>query len=447
MASAELSELIEIIKKGEQEMAALEGGLQPADKVLRKVRKIITELRATAARHGVKGLSSAAAKLAEYANAPSLGPEQFMALNFAFEALRRGIEDATPEAVRSSIVEAMELLGFEPLELSVKDLRSRRPSGSSTSVQALGSLDGSRTSHEEESSGMIGLKRAAETLGGKLDTSFGAGGELFRLEFPAASLEKIKFLLSPFDPDEDFSHVLPSQDERSNKILKSIKEFMASFAEGNLEHAQQILEDLAGFQGEDELYQEIGTLARIIHDSIRDLSKTLTPDFRELVENKIPDSENRLEHLLKLTEEAATTTLDHAEAIQNRMRQDQDRLLRLEKHLARLKPIGDAAHERMDDSARILQELKKSVSRTQEHLTTILTSQSYQDLTGQVIQKIVAFQKDLESKLIKLVQTFGVKGGVVKKQEKELYGPAHDKVAGAVHSQDEIDSLLAEFGF
>jgi len=175
-----------------------------------------------------RGCRRVAAKLAEYANAPALGPEQFMALNFAFEALRRGIEDATPEAVRSSIVEAMELLGFEPLELSVKDLRSSRPSGSPTSVQALGSLDGSRTSHEEESSGMIGLKRAAETLGGKLDTSFGAGGELFRLEFPAAALEKSNFFFSPFDPDEDFSHVLPSQDERSNKILKSIKEFMAS---------------------------------------------------------------------------------------------------------------------------------------------------------------------------------------------------------------------------
>ncbi len=445
-ANGELTELIEILKKAEQELATLEGGLQPPDKVLRKVRKAIMELRAASARHGIKGLSGAAAKMAEYTDHPSLGPEQFMALNFALEALRRGLEERTLEAVRSAIVEAMELLGFEPLELSARD-RKETPGGSPNAPPSRRDPEAPSVPPLPESPAISGLNRVASSLGGKIETSLGSGGDSFKLEFPAACLEKIKFLLSPFDPEEDFSQVLPTQDERSNNILKSIKEFMASFAEGNLEHAQAVLEDLAGFQGEDELYREIGTLARVIHDSIRGLSQTLTPDLRELVEDSIPDSENRLEHLLKLTEEAANTTLDHAEAIQNRIRQDLERLSKIEQHLARLKPIGEVAHERMDESSRILRELKESISANQEHLTTILTSQSYQDLTGQVINKVVEFQKDLESKLINLVRTFGVKSGVTRKKEKELYGPAHEKVAGAVNSQDDIDSLLAEFGF
>jgi chemotaxis protein CheZ len=81
-------------------------------------------------------------------------------------------------------------------------------------------------------------------------------------------------------------------------------------------------------------------------------------------------------------------------------------------------------------------------------LAIILTSQGYQDLTGQIISKIVSSQKEMEAKLVKLVSYFGgkVRREAVKKKD-ELYGPAHAKSDGAVHSQDEVDALLAEFGF
>ncbi|MFP5213927.1 MAG: protein phosphatase CheZ, partial [Acidobacteriota bacterium] len=82
-------------------------------------------------------------------------------------------------------------------------------------------------------------------------------------------------------------------------------------------------------------------------------------------------------------------------------------------------------------------------------LSVILTSQSYQDLTGQVVTKIITFQKDMETKLINLIRTFGIKvnrGKKKKDEDVELYGPAHKKM-DAAHSQDEIDAILAGFGF
>jgi chemotaxis protein CheZ len=130
------------------------------------------------------------------------------------------------------------------------------------------------------------------------------------------------------------------------------------------------------------------------------------------------------------------------------MEDDQARLRQLEQHFARLKPMGDSAHQRMNENSRLVRELKGSFEKIEEDLGIILTSQGYQDLTGQIITKIVSSQKEMEAKLVKLVRYFGgkVRRETVKKQD-ELYGPAHARSDGAVHSQDEVDALLAEFGF
>ncbi len=196
-----------------------------------------------------------------------------------------------------------------------------------------------------------------------------------------------------------------------------------------------------------ELFSEIGGLARLLHGSFSNISQTLDPELREMLEQRIPDSGNRLEHLLHLTEEAATTTLDHVESIRKRMEEDSIRLKQMTQHLQKLRPVGDAAQRRMDENMTLLQQLHDSLEQTGRDLDVILTSQGYQDLTGQIVQKVVSFQNDLESKLVGLVSTFGMKVSAGKRYKQDLYGPAHEKLEGAVHSQDDVDALLASFGF
>jgi len=93
-------------------------------------------------------------------------------------------------------------------------------------------------------------------------------------------------------------------------------------------------------------------------------------------------------------------------------------------------------------------ELQVSLNQTSEDLITILTAQDYQDLTGQIIQKIIVLLKNLESNLVNVIRTFGVRlDGRKEDVGEELYGPAHEGRVSAMHSQDDVDSLLAEFGF
>ncbi|MCK7514654.1 MAG: protein phosphatase CheZ [Desulfobacterales bacterium] len=96
------------------------------------------------------------------------------------------------------------------------------------------------------------------------------------------------------------------------------------------------------------------------------------------------------------------------------------------RHLVKLKPVGDVAQHRMDENIALLAEMQESLAQTGRDLETILTSQGYQDLTGQIIQKVVSFQNDLESKLVGLVSTFGIEVIPGKKHKEELYGPAHE---------------------
>lgn len=482
--------LASVLQKAEQLMGTLEGGKAEVKDVIPKVVKLLQQFRAMSQELGLKGLVQTGERMERFTKNPSLGPEDLTTLTFALGFLRGGVQDGSSEGLRSAVIETLELLGVEPLDVSVPFDPDEKPAAKKKAeaswmpgerlskersepkkeepkpaaskpepvqdvVEALETkpvapepaLNRAAAPPEKEEDG-IDLEAIAGRLGGKIVLPPAGSNEPVKLEIPPDSLEKVKLLLSPFDPGASLAERLPSPDERLKQVIDSVKEFMASFAEGNLERAQEVLEELSEFQGEGELFTEIGGIARGLHDSISNFASSLDPELKDLVEERIPDSGNRLEHIMKLTEEAANTTLDHAEAIQNRFRNDSEKLDRLKRHLSMLMPIGDAAYGRMDESTLLIREIQASLDRSHEDIATILTSQGYQDLTGQIISKIVNFQKDLEGKLVGLVSSFGAKA--VKKKEKkeeELYGPAHEKKGGALHSQDEVDAILAQFGF
>ena len=88
-----------------------------------------------------------------------------------------------------------------------------------------------------------------------------------------------------------------------------------------------------------------------MHDSIRGFLSTLDPSLQEIVVNKIPDSGNRLEHMMEMTEKAAITTLDHVEAMQERLTSELELISGLRALLGGLNAIGDAAGKKLAQGA------------------------------------------------------------------------------------------------
>ena len=222
---------------------------------------------------------------------------------------------------------------------------------------------------------------------------------------------------------------------------------MLALSSREMDRAQEILLTIADQQPQAGLYKEIGGLARELHTSLRGFVETLDPALKDMVAEKIPDSGNRLEHTLELTEKAANTTLDAVDAITDRLRLEQGLLERLGGIFEGFWALGDRAEKGITEGKAIMEDLQSALKSNNEALDAIVAAQDYQDLTGQIILKIIQLLKDLERKLVNVIRTFGVRteeGG--KTTEEELYGPVH-KQKEALHSQDDVDSLLADFGF
>jgi len=133
----------------------------------------------------------------------------------------------------------------------------------------------------------------------------------------------------------------------------------------------------------------------------------------------MPRAVDQLQMVIDKTEEAAQRTLEIAEKY----------ILQMDNFANHLRQIQGPA-----ESIEVLKNFKNSL---EDDLTEIITTQSFQDLTGQVLKKVISLVGDLEVELIRLIKTFGLKI-----EEKEVVQKETEKV-----SQEDVDDLLKEFGF
>ncbi len=452
LESQDWNKLIKYLQDAEEGVCALVTG--DGEKEMERSRGSLVSFHRAAAMLGLGGVEKAGLELEKFlADQVSPGATDSIAvLGFAV----------------SSVIDQMRTFknGSGPPEIDLNELLEiLRPSETAawvsggnespleTMLETSGSMDEAGLEPVEggaEKAGFTNLIELVSSWGGELSvTPDGDSGGTFTLTFTrsADSLKEIEKLLNA--PDPTAGPYLSAEDVGIESLMTKGKEFIKAFSSGDLAGAQTILLNLANQQSDSSgLYKEIGGLARGLHDSIRGFLSTLDPSLHEIVEDKIPDSGNRLEHILEMTEKAAITTLDHVESMQERLSNEMEQLSGLRGLLGGLRAIGDSAGKKLDQGAQALDAMETIISENRSDLDTIHVTQDYHDLSGQIIQKVTTLLKDMELKLVNLIRTFGVKTEIRgQKTGVELYGPAHAGVENAVHSQDEVDSLLAEFGF
>ncbi|MCX8167259.1 MAG: protein phosphatase CheZ, partial [Candidatus Micrarchaeota archaeon] len=160
-------------------------------------------------------------------------------------------------------------------------------------------------------------------------------------------------------------------------------------------------------------------VARKLHDSLKSFREALDPRLKEIATEQMPRAVDQLQMVIDKTEEAANKTMGI-----------------VEKYILKMDDLANHIREIQgpESSVKYLKEFKNSL---EDDLTEILTIQSFQDLTGQTIKKVIKLVGDLEIELVKLITNFGVK-----LDEKPAIINESNKV-----SQDDIDNLLSEFGF
>jgi chemotaxis protein CheZ len=197
-----------------------------------------------------------------------------------------------------------------------------------------------------------------------------------------------------------------------------------------------------------ELIHRIASLTRMLRDSMRELG--LDQAIKDAAE-AIPDARDRLRYVAQMTEQAAHRVLnaiDQAQPIQDDMAKKSQALdTRWREWFDQPLELAQA-RELVNDTRAFLQDVPRQTQATQSKLLEIMMAQDFQDLTGQVIMKMMdvvgAIEKELLQVLLDSVPT-------ERREEAAtlLNGPQvnPEGKADVVTSQDQVDDLLASLGF
>lgn len=198
-----------------------------------------------------------------------------------------------------------------------------------------------------------------------------------------------------------------------------------------------------------QVYRQIGQLTRKLHDALQELGydKSL-----EKAAAAIPDARDRLAYVAELTERAAERTLTAAEAAKPIQQQISDSASRLSSHWQRLydqQLSVDEFKQLATETKEFLKAIPDQAKAINGQLMEIIVAQDFQDLTGQVITKIVGIAENLESQLLQLLVSCSPEGTKTAIAPGLLHGPVTRAAQSAdvVASQQQVDELLESLGF
>jgi chemotaxis protein CheZ len=236
-----------------------------------------------------------------------------------------------------------------------------------------------------------------------------------------------------------------------NARLEQARALVAHLEAGEVEQADKLTRQMSG-PHDFELFSELGRLTRELHEAINGF--LLDDGLTALVEHEIPDAAERLRYVITMTEQSANTTLTavedsmpliesmqkQAEALAGDWRRFRDRELTVEEFRLLSGKLGDFLDSIGDDGEQL-----------QARLSEVLMAQGFQDLTGQIIRKVITLVKDVEDKLVQIIRLSGEKNERQTTQASpvEASGPPVPGVdkADVVQGQDEVDDLLSSLGF
>ena len=196
---------------------------------------------------------------------------------------------------------------------------------------------------------------------------------------------------------------------------------------------------------------------RMLNSSLqRTLDEFRSSFHRASVAGKdMPDARVRLDHVLKLTEDAAHRTLDLVERsgpLADRLSKEAA-LLRGPVREAREAYGGSSSGELFARIEGFLMIVERDADVVRANLAEVLMAQSYQDLSGQIIRTVIKLVVELERTLARFSELAGdqhqeaLAAPLVAGPGHHGYGPAVPGVSGdALAEQEGVDDLLAKMG-
>lgn len=235
--------------------------------------------------------------------------------------------------------------------------------------------------------------------------------------------------------------------------LALARSLVSALEQGDEATADSLLDEIAGLR-ETQLFNEIGRLTRQLHDTMS--SFVVDSKIATMTEKDIPDAKERLQYVITMTEQAADQTLTVVEDLVPIAEQLNEQASALEQKWDRFLDREMPYQEFKDMSREIaahFKETKQSLETVQTGLNEILMAQGFQDITGQVIRRVIELVHEVEAGMVEMIRISGKHqtGNKPGSAEPELPGPVvpgvDDKQGDVATNQDDVDDLLSSLGF
>ncbi|MGO1503008.1 MAG: protein phosphatase CheZ [Marinobacter sp.] len=248
--------------------------------------------------------------------------------------------------------------------------------------------------------------------------------------------------------------------EVTDKLRQQAAELMESVENGDYARSMTLINELSDVRDQ-SLYQEVGRLTRTLHEAIRNFQIDPRSEEQKEVLSVMTDASDRLAYVVQMTGQAANRTMDLVEesmplahAVRDEatiLREEWQRLGRREMQPAEFRKL----YGRIDA---FFLSVTKDADTIYSSLSEILLAQDFQDLTGQVIQRVTALVKEVEEQMLSLVVMAShvdqLTGTVHQIDSQEVsaeqgVGPQMkaEEREDVVSGQNDVDDLLSSLGF
>ncbi len=260
-------------------------------------------------------------------------------------------------------------------------------------------------------------------------------------------------------------HENSTETDFASAVALHAPQLQQSLEQGDLAEVTRIIAQISQVR-ERTLYMEVGRLTRELHSAIVDFDiDPRNPHAKEM--SQITDASERLQYVVKMTDQAANCAIDLVEAsapLVNYISYEAQSLMTDWQRFIRREMKADEFRTLAPRIEAFLSRSLHDSDQLSANLNEILMAQGFQDLTGQVIKRVMTLIADVESNLLKLVVMAGQVDRAVgiehstedlrKKPAKENKSNAGegpqihaDKLEDVVSDQVDVDDLLSSLGF
>ena len=245
--------------------------------------------------------------------------------------------------------------------------------------------------------------------------------------------------------------------ELNTETLELAKKYVSLLESGDAIAADDALAELTDIR-ESQLFNELGRLTRDFHETLNSFSSD--DRFSTLATDDIPDARERLNYVITKTSDAAHKTLNAVESALPLCESLEDKVTNLNSEWGKFLSKEMKPQEFRDLSLVIKDYFENSVTdvkTVRNDLNDILMAQDFQDITGQIITRVITLVTEVESSLVELVKVgskLGIKSDAPDKKTENgdptiLAGPQVPGMESEsiVASQDDVDDLLSSLGF